>query len=56
VVEPRYRWTFPDAAIVLWGAQDSDLARIHSVDESVDLGEVARIGLAEALLLERLGG
>jgi acetylornithine deacetylase/succinyl-diaminopimelate desuccinylase-like protein len=48
------RETYPDAAIVLWGAQDSDLARIHAVGESVDLREVERIAEAEALLLSAL--
>ena len=30
----------PGRRAVLWGAQDSDLARIHAANESVDLGEV----------------
>jgi acetylornithine deacetylase/succinyl-diaminopimelate desuccinylase-like protein len=47
--------TYPDAAFVLWGAQDSDLAQIHAANESVDLAELGRFALAEALLLERLG-
>ena len=38
----KLRETYPDAAFVLWGAQDSDLARIHATGESVDLGEVAQ--------------
>jgi acetylornithine deacetylase/succinyl-diaminopimelate desuccinylase-like protein len=46
--------TYPDAAFVLWGAQDSDLARIHAANESVDLSEIAGIALAEALLLLEL--
>jgi acetylornithine deacetylase/succinyl-diaminopimelate desuccinylase-like protein len=46
---------YPDAAFVLWGAQDSDLARIHAANESVDLDEIAKIALAEALLLRELG-
>jgi acetylornithine deacetylase/succinyl-diaminopimelate desuccinylase-like protein len=50
----RLHEAYPDAAIVLWGAQDSDLARIHAANESVDLGEVAAIALAEALLLSEL--
>jgi acetylornithine deacetylase/succinyl-diaminopimelate desuccinylase-like protein len=50
----RLREAYPDAAIVLWGAQDNDLARIHAANESVDLGEVAAIALAEALLLSEL--
>ena len=39
---------------MLWGAQDSDLARIHAANESVDLAEIAGIALAEALLLKEL--
>jgi acetylornithine deacetylase/succinyl-diaminopimelate desuccinylase-like protein len=50
----KLRATYPDAALVLWGAQDSDLARIHAANESVDLGEIEKIALAEALLLEEL--
>ena len=48
------RETYPDAAIILWGAQDSDLARIHAVGESVDLDEIEKIARAEALLLSAL--
>jgi acetylornithine deacetylase/succinyl-diaminopimelate desuccinylase-like protein len=48
------RETYPDAAFVLWGAQDSDHARIHAANESVSLDEVASIALAEALLLREL--
>jgi len=44
----------PGAEIVLWGAEDPP-ARIHGVDESVDLAELERCVLAEALLLDRLG-
>ena len=51
----RLRDAYPEASFVLWGAQDSDLARIHAANESVDLDEVAKIALAEALLLEQLG-
>ena len=47
----RLQAAYPDAAFVLWGAQDSDLARIHAIGESVDLGELQQIALAEALLL-----
>jgi cysteinylglycine-S-conjugate dipeptidase len=45
------RETYPDASIILWGAQDSDLARIHATGESVDLTEIERIARAQALLL-----
>jgi acetylornithine deacetylase/succinyl-diaminopimelate desuccinylase-like protein len=47
--------TYPDAAFVLWGAQDSDLAQIHAANESVDLTEIEKLALAEALLLAELG-
>jgi acetylornithine deacetylase/succinyl-diaminopimelate desuccinylase-like protein len=50
----RLQQAYPDAAFVLWGAQDSDLARIHADHESVDLGELETIARAEALLLEEL--
>jgi acetylornithine deacetylase/succinyl-diaminopimelate desuccinylase-like protein len=46
--------TYPDARIILWGAQDSDLARIHAANESVALSEIAGIARAEALLLREL--
>jgi acetylornithine deacetylase/succinyl-diaminopimelate desuccinylase-like protein len=45
---------FPAAEIVLWGACD-DAARIHAADESVDLGDLERATLAQALLLQALG-
>lgn len=41
----------PEAEILLWGAEDPG-ARIHGVDESVDLEELRRCTLAEALLLD----
>jgi acetylornithine deacetylase/succinyl-diaminopimelate desuccinylase-like protein len=52
----KLRETYPDATFVLWGAQDSDEARIHAANESVNLGEVAKIALAEALFLAELAG
>ncbi len=45
----------PQAEIILWGAEDVQAARIHSENESVDLDELTRLVLAEALLLDRLG-
>jgi hypothetical protein len=50
----RLREAYPDAALILWGAQDSDLARIHAANESVALGEIEKLALAEVLLLEGL--
>ncbi|HEU4423791.1 MAG TPA: dipeptidase [Pilimelia sp.] len=46
---------FPDAAILVTGVEDPD-ARAHGPNESLHLGEFARVCLAEALLLARLGG
>lgn len=44
----------PDAEILFYGASD-EMSRYHSTDESVDLGELERTCLAEALLLGELG-
>jgi acetylornithine deacetylase/succinyl-diaminopimelate desuccinylase-like protein len=52
----KLREAYPDAAFVLWGAQDADHAHIHAANESVSLDEVASIALAEALLLAELAG
>ncbi|MPV37642.1 dipeptidase [Georgenia subflava] len=46
---------FPQAKILVTGVEDPD-SRAHSEDESVHLGELERVVLAEALLLARLGG
>ncbi|WP_372449540.1 dipeptidase [Cellulomonas fulva] len=43
----------PAAAILVTGVEDPD-SRAHGADESVHLGELERVVLAEALLLERL--
>ena len=40
---------------MLWGAQDTEHARIHAFDESVDPGEIERMIAAQVLLLRRLG-
>jgi acetylornithine deacetylase/succinyl-diaminopimelate desuccinylase-like protein len=45
----------PEASVVLWGAQDTEHARIHASDESVDPGELERMIAAQVLLLHRLG-
>jgi acetylornithine deacetylase/succinyl-diaminopimelate desuccinylase-like protein len=45
---------YPDAAIVLWGAQDAERSRIHATGESVDLQEIERLARAEAYLLSEL--
>jgi acetylornithine deacetylase/succinyl-diaminopimelate desuccinylase-like protein len=45
--------TYPDAAILLIGVGDPD-SRAHGVNESVDLGELRRGCLGEALFLDKL--
>jgi acetylornithine deacetylase/succinyl-diaminopimelate desuccinylase-like protein len=45
----------PDAEILLYGASD-EKSQYHSIDESVDLGELERACLAEALLFAELAG
>ncbi len=44
----------PGAEVLLWGAEDTAASRIHGPDESVDPGELERMILAEALLLQDL--
>jgi acetylornithine deacetylase/succinyl-diaminopimelate desuccinylase-like protein len=44
----------PKAEFILWGAEDMAKARIHASDESVDPGEIEKLVVAQALLLQRL--
>lgn len=44
---------FPQAEIIIWGAEDLS-ARIHGPNESVDLKELERVALTQALFLEKL--
>ena len=44
----------PNAEFILWGGEDMALARIHASDESVDPGEIERLVVAQALLLQRM--
>ena len=44
---------FPAAEILVYGASD-EKSRYHSIDESVDLGDLERAALAEALLFGEL--
>jgi acetylornithine deacetylase/succinyl-diaminopimelate desuccinylase-like protein len=44
---------FPDAAVLVTGVEDPD-SRAHGVDESLHLGQFAKVCLAEVLLLDRL--
>lgn len=46
---------YPDAAILVTGVEDPD-SRAHGANESVHLGELQKVVLAETLLLARLGG
>jgi acetylornithine deacetylase/succinyl-diaminopimelate desuccinylase-like protein len=50
---PALAAAFPGAAIIMWGVEDPD-AGIHGPNEGVDLGELERMALAEAILLEEL--
>jgi acetylornithine deacetylase/succinyl-diaminopimelate desuccinylase-like protein len=45
--------TFPSAEILIYGASD-ERSQYHSIDESVDLGDLERTALAEALLWHEL--
>ena len=40
----------PDAEIILWGTEEP-MCKIHAPNESVDLGELERCTLAEALFI-----
>ncbi|MDR7190075.1 acetylornithine deacetylase/succinyl-diaminopimelate desuccinylase-like protein [Microbacterium sp. BE35] len=46
----------PDAAIVLWGAEDTAYARIHASDESVDPKEIERMIVAQTLFIREFAG
>jgi acetylornithine deacetylase/succinyl-diaminopimelate desuccinylase-like protein len=50
---PLLSRTFPGIAVLLFGASD-ELSSLHSVNESVDLGEVERAALAETLMFQKL--
>jgi acetylornithine deacetylase/succinyl-diaminopimelate desuccinylase-like protein len=44
----------PDAEFVVWGPGD-ERSQVHAANESLDLGELERMIVAEALLLEKIG-
>ncbi len=44
----------PDAAIVLWGAEDTKQSRIHASDESVDPAEIQRMIVAQTLFVRKV--
>ena len=46
----------PEAEFILWGPEDVAASRIHSSDESVDPGEIERMVVTQALLLQQLAG
>ena len=46
--------TFPGIAVLIWGTGD-EKSNWHSLDESVDLGDVERLAVTEALFLQNLG-
>ena len=45
----------PRADVILWGAEDTKLSRIHASNESVDPAEIERMITAQVLTLRRLG-
>ena len=49
----EFAQAYPDAAILVTGVEDPD-TRAHGTDESLHLGEFARVCTAEALLLRRV--
>ena len=52
---PLLAQTFPGLPVMIWGAGDERSA-YHSIDESVDLADLERMALAEALFLRNLAG
>jgi cysteinylglycine-S-conjugate dipeptidase len=50
---PMLADTFPGIEVLIWGASDHR-SNIHSVDESVDLGDLERMVVGEALFLRGL--
>ena len=51
----RLQGISPNAEVILWGAEDVARARIHASNESVDLSEIERLIVAQALTLQALG-
>jgi len=52
-IVPMLAETFPGMAVLIWGAGD-ERSNYHSIDESVDLDDLERLVLAEALFLRNL--
>ncbi|MGZ8582461.1 MAG: M20/M25/M40 family metallo-hydrolase [Actinomycetota bacterium] len=53
-IVPMLAETFPGMAVLIWGAGD-ERSNYHSLDESVDLADLERLVLAEALFIRNLG-
>ncbi len=53
-IVPMLAETFPDMAVIIVGAGD-ERSNYHSLDESVDLADLERLVVAEALLIRKLG-
>ncbi len=49
------RTAVPHAGFILWGAEDSSCSRIHGTNESVDIGDLERIIVAQSLFFSLLG-
>jgi acetylornithine deacetylase/succinyl-diaminopimelate desuccinylase-like protein len=45
----------PNAEFILWGAEDASCSRIHGTNESVDIGELERLIVAQSLFLQLMG-
>jgi acetylornithine deacetylase/succinyl-diaminopimelate desuccinylase-like protein len=52
----RLQTISPHAEVMLWGAEDLAKSNIHASNESVDLAEIERLIVAQALTLRSLGG
>ena len=52
---PMLAETFPGIAVLMWGASD-ERSNNHSVNESVDLGELEQMAVTEALFIRKLAG
>jgi acetylornithine deacetylase/succinyl-diaminopimelate desuccinylase-like protein len=53
-IVPMLAETFPGIAVLIWGAGD-ELSNAHSLDESVDLADLERLAVSEALFIRNLG-
>jgi acetylornithine deacetylase/succinyl-diaminopimelate desuccinylase-like protein len=46
------RQVVPEAEFILWGSGDLARSRIHGTNESVDIGEIERMIVAQGLFLQ----